>query len=68
MEEEKYMDLVKEHIELDKLLATTKPEFHNQIKKLLKQKKDIIKKNGFLASYQLDKINKKIQKIKDKSK
>ncbi len=62
--ENDYMNLVKEHIELDKLLAVTKPEYHSTIKKLLEKKKEIIKKNGLLANLQLNNINKKIQKIK----
>jgi hypothetical protein len=62
--EENYIDLIKEHIELDKLLSTTDPKYHPKIKKLLKKKKAIINKNGFFAEFQLNKINKKIQKLK----
>jgi hypothetical protein len=61
-----YIKFIEEHIELDKLLATTKPEYHNQIKELLKKKKEIIEKNGIFANFQLNQINKKIQKIKSK--
>ena len=66
--EEKYIDLVKEHIELDKLLSITKPEYHEEIKNLLKQKKEILKNSGFLSEFKLNKINKKIEKIKKLSK
>ncbi len=67
MEEEKYMDLVKEHIELDKILASTKPEYHQEIKKLLQAKKEIFKTNGLFADFKLNKINKKIEKFKNLS-
>lgn len=64
MQEENYMDLVKEHIELDKLLVTTSAKYHNEIKILLKQKKEIMNKNGILANFQLKKIHKRLDKIK----
>jgi len=64
MQEENYMDLVKEHIELDKLLVTTSAKYHNEIKMLLKQKKEIMNKNGILANFQLKKIHKRLDKIK----
>jgi hypothetical protein len=63
---ENYIDFVHEHIELDKLLASTDPKYHEQIKKLLEKKKTIIEKNGFFAGFQLNKINKKIKKIRNK--
>jgi len=66
MDKENYVDLVKEHIELDKLLSTTNPKYHNKIKLLLEKKKIIFKQNGFLADWQLRKINKKINKLKHK--
>ncbi len=63
---ENYTDLIKEHIELDKLLSITKPKYHDKIRNLLNQKKEIIKKNGFLAELKLNRINKKIEKISKK--
>lgn len=65
--EDDYLSFVKEHIELDKLLATTLPKYHQEIKELLEKKHNIMKKNGFLADFQLNNINKKIQKIRNKS-
>lgn len=64
--EEDYINFVKNYIELDKILATTKPQYHEKVKYLLNKKKEIIKKNGLLANYQLKKINKKIEKLKKK--
>ncbi|MCI8309319.1 MAG: hypothetical protein HFJ45_03755 [Clostridia bacterium] len=63
--EEDYVEFVKSQIELDKLLSVIKPEYHEQIKELLKKKKEIMKNNGFFADFQLNKINKKINKIKN---
>lgn len=68
MEKENYIDLVKEQIELDKLLAITNPEYHDEIKNLLAEKKKIMKENGFFAEYKIQKINKKIEKIKQEKK
>lgn len=65
MDDEDYMDKVKEQIEIDKLLHSIKPEFKEQVKELYNQKKEIIKKNGFFADWQLKKINKKIDKYKN---
>lgn len=65
--EDDYQNFVKEHIELDKLLATTLPKYHQEIKTLLEKKHNIMKKNGFFANFQLNNINKKIEKIKNKS-
>jgi hypothetical protein len=64
--DEDYMSFIKEHIELDKLLATTNPKYHEKIKKLLEDKKDIMQENGFWADFKLKRINKKIQKLKNK--
>lgn len=67
MDKEDYMDLVKNQIETDKLLSKTNPIYHEEIKSLLKKKKEIIKENSFFASYKLNKINKRIEKIKKES-
>ena len=65
--EDDYMSFVKDRIELDKLLGTTRPEYHKQIKELLEKKHNIMKKNGFLAGIQINCINKKLEKIKKQS-
>ena len=67
MEENKdYLNLVTKHIEIDKILSTSNPKYHPQIKKLLEKKDIIKKKNGLLAGMQINKINKKIEKLKNK--
>lgn len=65
MENENYVDFVNSQIELDKLLFSVKPEDREYVKELYNKKKEIIKKNGFLANIQLKKINKKIEKLKN---
>jgi hypothetical protein len=53
MQEEDYMDFIKEKIELDKLLASTSPKYHEKLTKLLEKKKKIIKKNGLFANFRV---------------
>ena len=65
MNNEDYIEFVKNQIEMDKLLHSIKPEKRKYAKELLNKKKKIIKKNGFLANFQLNKINKKIEKLKN---
>ena len=67
MNHEDYMDLVKQQIELDKLLHSVKPENNTKVTELFNKKKEIMKKNGFFADWQLKKINNKIQKYKENS-
>ena len=62
---EDYMELVKNQIEVDKLLHSVKLENRGYAKELLNKKKEIIKKNGIFADFQLKKINKKIEKLKN---
>lgn len=64
MNDEDYIDLVNNQIELDKLLHSVKPEKQELAKELLKKKKEIMKNNGFFADLQLKRINKKINKLK----
>ena len=64
MEQEDYMDKVKNQIELDKLLHMVKPENKEEAKRLFEEKKEIIKQNGFFADFKLKRINKKIEKLK----
>ena len=60
-----YLNLVTEHIELDKLLYNLPKEKQQTIKKLLAQKNSIRKSNKIFAEYRIHKINKKINKIKN---
>lgn len=64
MDNEDYMDLVKNQIEHDKLLHSVKPENKEKAEELLKKKKEIMKKNSFFADFQLKRINKQIAKLK----
>lgn len=67
MEENKdYLSLVTKHIEKDKILGTSNPKYHPQIKALLKKREKIRKSNGFLAGYRIHKINIKIEKLRTK--
>ena len=65
MENEDYLNLVTNQIELDKLLHSVKPEDRELAKELLNKKRKIIEKNGFFADFQLKRINKKINKLKN---
>ena len=66
MENEDYMDKVKNQIELDKLLHSVKPEHRKQVELLYQKKKEILQKNNFFADWQLKHINKKINQFKNK--
>lgn len=61
---ESYLNLVSEHIELDKLLYNLPKEKQATIKKLLFKRNSIRKSNRLFAEYRIYKINKKIDKIK----
>ena len=63
-ENESYLNLVTEHIELDKLLYNLPKEKQSSIKKLLSKRDSIRKANKLFAEYRIYKINKKIHKIK----
>ena len=65
MDNQDYMDLVKNQIEHDKLMHSIKPEYREQAEELLKKKKEIMKKNGLFADLQLRKIDKQINKLKN---
>ena len=65
MENEDYLNLVTNQIELDKLLHSVKTEDKELAKELLNKKREIIEKNGFFADFQLKRINKKINKLKN---
>ena len=64
---EDYMNLVKNQIELDKLLHSVTPSNKEKAKELFNKKKEIMKKNGLFADFQLKNINKKIEKLKNNS-
>ena len=63
-----YEQLVKENIEKANLLYSLSEKDKKEIHILLKKKSEIIEKNGIMANFQLNTINKKIQKIKNKYK
>ena len=65
MDNEDQLDLVKNQIEIDKLIHSVKPENREYAKELLNKKREIIKKNGLFADFQLKRINKKIDKLKN---
>jgi len=65
MENEDYMDKVKNQIELDKLLHSVKPENRKQVELLYQKKKEILQKNSFFADWQLKRISKKINQFKN---
>ncbi len=63
-----YEEMVKENIMKANLLHSLSSEGQKQVIELLKQKEEIMAKNGILANIKLKSINKKIEKIKNKSK
>lgn len=63
-----YEEMVKENIMKANLLHSLSPEKQKEVIQLLEQKEKIIAKNGILANIKLKSINKKIEKIKNKSK
>lgn len=63
-----YEEMVKENIMKANLLHSLSLEKQKEVIQLLKQKEKIIAKNGILANIKLRSINKKIEKIKNKSK
>lgn len=58
-----YQKLIKNNIELANILNSTPVENQNSVISLLNRKQEIIEKNGIFASFQLDSINKKINKL-----
>ena len=63
-----YEEIIKENISKAKLLYSLSNEEKEIVLKLLNEKEIIKEKNGLLAEYQLRKIDKKIEKIKNNSK
>lgn len=64
----KYMDIVKLKIEYDTILSQVQEKDIEKVKLLLDEKHEIMKQNGFLAEYKINKINKKISKFIKKGK
>jgi len=64
MDNEDYLNKFNDKIEYAKLLNSIKPEYLEEASALLNQKKEVMRKNGFFADWQLKKINKKIDKLK----
>lgn len=62
MDKEHYIDLVKENIELSKILYKVEPENKEKVLTLLEKKQKIIQQNGLFAEFKLKRINKKIEK------
>lgn len=58
-----YQKLIKNNIELANILNSTPVEHQNYVMELLNKKQEIMEKNGIFASFQLDSINKKINKL-----
>ena len=58
-----YEELLKEKFQTARLLYNLSEEDQNRIKQLLAKKEIIRQKNGFLSTFQINRINKKIEKI-----
>ena len=56
------MELVKNNINLSKILYRVKPEYREIVKSLIDKKQKIIEQNGLFASFRINKINRKIEK------
>lgn len=61
-----YLNLVKKHIELDKLLYDLSPNDKQIVKKLIEKRDSIRSSNKLFAEYRINQINKKISKIKQR--
>lgn len=60
-----FCNLVKENIEIAKSLSNLPENKKEEVKNLLLKKKEIQIRNGFLAEIKIEKINKKIKKIRE---
>lgn len=63
-EKKDYEQLVKENIEKARLLYDINDEGRKLIEHLLEEREKIRNKNGIFANIKINKINKKIEKIK----
>lgn len=59
-----YEELVKDNIEKAKILISIPEESRPIALELLRQREEIIKKNGLFVNFELKKIDKKINKLK----
>ena len=66
MFEEDYESKLKEKIELANLLIGLNDKDTEAVHALYQKKKEILKKNSFLANIKINKINKQIEKIQNK--
>ena len=66
MDKKDYVDLVKEHIESDKILYNTQPEYRENVKALLEKKEKIIEQNGIFARSKIKLYQQKNSKIYSK--
>ena len=64
-EKNSYSDLVKDNIELSKLLFNLPKEKQSKILKLIEKRNLLRKSNNIFAEYRINKINLKINKIKN---
>lgn len=60
-----YEELVKENIHIAKILSQIPESKKNEVRELLLKKKKIQQKNGLLAEFNIERINKKIDKIRE---
>ena len=63
MSENDYINFVKEHIQSDKILYKTKPEYRENVKILLEKKKKIIEQNSIFARFKTKLYQQKNSKI-----
>ena len=63
-----YQELVKDNISKAKILYNLSEKDRILVNELLNKKEKIKEKNGILSNFELQKIDKKIEKIKKKNK
>lgn len=63
-----YQELMKENIEKARLLYNLSEKDQQYVKELILQKEKIKEINGFWATFKINNINKKIEKIRNKYK
>ena len=63
-----YQELVKDNISKAKILYNLSEKDRILVNELLNKKEKIKEKNGILSNFELQKIDKKIKKIKNKNK
>lgn len=60
-----FYEVIKENIYIAKYLSNLPDDKKNEVRKLLLKKEIIKQKNGLFAELRVDKINKKINKIRE---